>query len=135
MFVLWPKFREIYLILFQLLYISDPQVVITSTIQDVHLMVDQNQTVLFEIENSSLLNDSYSLDTIAIPNNVVKLLPSSVQIHKGDKNFTINIRATDAGKTTVTLNKSTNFLKYEHQTQKQLLFKQTYLFYPSWHYF
>ena len=126
-------FREIYLILFQLLYISDPQVVITSTIQDVHLMVDQNQTVLFEIENSSLLNDSYSLDTIANPNNVVKLVPSSVQIHKGDKNFSINIRATDAGKTTVTLNKSTNFLKYEHhQKQKQLLFKQTYLFYPSW---
>jgi len=94
--------------------LSDPQVVITSTIQDVHLMVDQNQTVLFEIENSSLLNDSYSLDTIAIPNNVVKLVPSSVQIHKGDKNFTINIRATDAGKTTVTLNKSTNFLNVQN---------------------
>ena len=87
-------------------------------------MVDQNKTVLFEIDNASLLNDSCSIDAIANPNNVVKLVPSGVQIHKGDKNFTINIRATDAGKTTVTLNKSTNFLKYEHQNkQKQLLFK------------
>ena len=94
-------------------------------------MVDQNKTVLFKIDNASLLNDSCSIDAIANPNNVVKLVPSGVQIHKGDKNFTINIRATDAGKTTVTLNKSANFLKYE---QQQLLYKKTY-FCQSWHCF
>ena len=96
--------------------ISDPQVVITSTIQDVHLIVDQNKTVLFKIDNASLLNDSYFVDAIANPNNnVVNLVPSGVQIHKGDTNFSIDIRATDAGKTTVTLNKSANILKYEQQ--------------------
>ena len=90
---------------------SEPQLVITSTVQDLELLIFENRTVKFQVENASLLDNPIQIVFIENPNDVVKLTPTSVQIHKDDEDFYIQFYATDAGKTTVTVNKSTDILK------------------------
>ena len=85
---------------------------ITSVTEDLSLIVDQNKTVTFKVENSSLLEEPVTINFLQNPQNKVKLVPSSVIIEGKDfEGFNIDICATDAGKTTVTLNSSSSDLK------------------------
>ena len=66
---------------------SEPQLVITSTVQDLELLIFENRTVKFQVENASLLDNPIQIVFIENPNDVVKLTPTSVQIHKDDEDF------------------------------------------------
>ena len=91
---------------------DDPKVLITSATEDLSLILGQNKTVTFKVENSSILEDPVTINFVQNPHNKVKLVPSSVTIEGKDfEEFDIDICATDAGKTTVTLNSSSPDLK------------------------
>ena len=91
---------------------DDPKVLITSVTEDLSLILGQNKTVTFKVENSSLLEEPVTINFVQNPHKKVKLVPSSVTIEGKDfEEFDIDICATDAGKTTVTLNSSSPDLK------------------------
>ena len=91
---------------------DDPKVIITSVTKDLSLILGQNKTVTFRVENSSLLEVSVTINFVQNPHNKVKLVPPSVTIEGKDfEEFDIDICATDAGRTTVTSNSSSPDLK------------------------
>jgi len=94
---------------------DDPKVLITSETEDLSLILGQNKTVTFKVENSSLLEEPVTINFVQNPHKKVKLVPSSVTIEGKDfEEFDIDICATDAGITTVTLNSSSPDLNIKH---------------------
>ena len=74
-------------------------VTIKSQVQDVQLLVNHEQNLTFIIFNDILAPTKINFE--ASFNGVVSINPTSVEVTKDQKNFTIDFVAADAGRTTV----------------------------------
>lgn len=76
-------------------------VTIKSQVQDVQLLVNQEQNLTFIIFNDASILAPAKITFEASFNGVVSINPTSVEVTKEMKNFTIDFVTTDAGRTTV----------------------------------
>lgn len=76
-------------------------VTIKSQVQEVQLLVNHEQNLTFIIFNDASILAPAKINFEASFNGVVSINPTSVEITKDLKNFTIDFVATDAGRTTV----------------------------------
>jgi len=76
-------------------------VTIKSQVQDVQLLVNHEQNLTFIIFNDASILAPTKINFEASFNGVVSINPTSVEVTKDQKNFTIDFVAADAGRTTV----------------------------------
>jgi len=76
-------------------------VTIKSQVQDVQLLVNHEQNLTFIIFNDASILAPAKINFEASFNGVVSINPTSVEVKRDLKNFTIDFVATDAGRTTV----------------------------------
>lgn len=76
-------------------------VTIKSQVQDLQLLVNQEQNLTFIIFNDASILAPAKINFEASFNGVVSVNPTSVEVTKDLKNFTIDFVTTDAGRTTV----------------------------------
>lgn len=76
-------------------------VTIKSQVQDVQLLVNHEQNLTFIIFNDARILAPTKINFEASFNGVVSINPTSVEVTKDLKNFTIDFVTTDAGRTTV----------------------------------
>ena len=76
-------------------------VTIKSQVQEVQLLVNHERNLTFIIFNDASILAPAKISFEASFNGVVSINPTSVEVTKDLKNFTIDFVATDAGRTTV----------------------------------
>ena len=76
-------------------------VTIKSQVQEVQLLMNHEQNLTFLIFNDASILAPAKINFEASFNGVVSINPTSVEVTKDLKNFSIDFVATDAGRTTV----------------------------------